>query len=176
MIRRMLTAAVCGILLFAICSPSATSAAEAICRAPVEVTAPDLTNAYSRFVREVNKVQTIPVAKLRTGSQHPDPDFGYYGYRHEELHKMGVIDKLIEQSNKSCCDGGKGGECRVTDLRYGGPTGREAYLDGQWCQITPGVKIFTNIELPDGAFAVVCAAKSNGSCPSNYCAAEVPGI
>lgn len=108
---------------------------------------------------------------------HPDINFGNYGYRHHELHQSGVIDKLIRQSNKTCCDGGKGGECRVTSTRI--KHGRkEAYLEGRWCPISRDVTIFTDIELPDGAFAVVCASIPiiKGRCPATYCAAEVPGI
>jgi len=106
-----------------------------------------------------------------------DPKFGAYGYRHLDLHHHGVIDKLIEQSGHNCCDGGKGGECRVTTIVRCG-TRIMAWLDGNWCPLNTKMTIFTNIALPQKAFAVVCASQTLGmnTCPSSYCAAEAPGL
>ncbi|MBI2618000.1 hypothetical protein HYW58_00925 [Candidatus Kaiserbacteria bacterium] len=112
-----------------------------------------------------------------TFSEDKRPSLGDYGYRHKELHERGVVKKLMEKFGTTCCDGGKGGECRVTRIVRTG-AGSLALLNGKWCPITLGIRY--DIELPKDAFAVVCASKYNGNsddygCPDVYCAAMTPG-
>jgi hypothetical protein len=105
-------------------------------------------------------------------------EFGDYGYRHFELHKSGTIDELLERTGKTCCDGGMGGECRVTQIRFGSLGKWEAYLDGRWCPVDAEIRY--DVQLPSDVTAIVCAArsaldKSDQGCPSTYCAATAPG-
>lgn len=100
---------------------------------------------------------------------------GDYGFGHEKLHKHGVIKNLIKRTGENCCDGGEGGECRVTRIRLTG-TGAKAFLDGKWCSVTAPIRF--DIELPRDVFAVVCASKIRDprtECPISYCAAMTPG-
>lgn len=105
------------------------------------------------------------------------PGFGTYGYRHTELHQYGIIDRLIELNGHNCCDGGMGGECRVTEIRH---ESSQAYFlhDGVWCPIHMNVPIYL-LNMPSRASAVVCASKgmyinSFGKvCPTAvYCAGQ----
>lgn len=84
--------------------------------------------------------------------------YGYYGYRHEELHASGVIQELMNKTGTQCCDGGMGGECRVTTIRFSPEGTWEAYIDGVWTRIQ-NVTIHYDIPLPNDAPAVVCASR-----------------
>lgn len=119
------------------------------------------------------------IALLWTGTAIPTEDgvksLGDYGFQHDKLHKQGVIQNLIKRSGENCCDGGDGGECRVTRIHLTG-VGAKAILNGKWCPVT--VRIRTDIGLPMDVFAVVCASKEddpNTGCPTTYCAAMTPG-
>lgn len=96
--------------------------------------------------------------------------FGTYSYRHQYLHGLGVIDRLLNATKKSCCDGGMGGECRATELS---PDGRHFKHGSRWCPLAPGQVIHTNIGLPNDVQAVVCAPNSSVDiCPeTTYCVA-----
>lgn len=103
-----------------------------------------------------------------------EPQFGSYGYRHGDLHVSGTIAQLMKLTDSSCCDGENSGECRVTTIRPSPTEAQvmEAFLEGRWCPIPGSVQIFTNLTLPEGAQAVVCAQSSSpGTCPYGvYCA------
>ncbi len=96
--------------------------------------------------------------------------FGTYGYRHHEMHALGVIDDLLKKSKKSCCDSGLGGECRVTELSLDGKFYKYGNL---WCPISSTTDIRLDVSLPLDVQAIVCARASNlNTCPSvTYCAA-----
>ncbi len=102
---------------------------------------------------------------------------GYYGHQHQKLHEHGVVRELMRRMGKNCCDGGLGGECRVTQI-WQNPNGKwMALLDGMHCPVS--VEPITDIPLPSGVFAVVCAAKipqnATRACPATYCAAAADG-
>lgn len=104
-----------------------------------------------------------------------NPEFGTYCYMHKFLHEHGVVQDLIEKSGKSCCDGGTGGECRVTLIRRGHEGW--SFLHGDtWCAL--GVNVRFDVRFPPavrkaGVNAVVCASGYivNGCPNGNYCAA-----
>ncbi len=103
-----------------------------------------------------------------------EPEMGDYGYGHGDLHAYGTIDRLMQSFGHACCDGGEGGECRKTEVRYTGERW-EAYLNGTWCplSITPHF----DVPLPPDTQAVVCAdyrIRSDG-CSATYCAATILG-
>lgn len=134
-----------------------------------------ITDLIAFFVAVLLSVSVVQAQDL--GHPHSDPSFGYYGYGHLKLHQYGVIENLMDKTGKNCCDGGHGGECRITMIsRTDGVP--KAYIDGKWCPILDNVTIFRDIPLPPNAFAAVCAGKSKhlSSCPSIYCAAETPGM
>lgn len=115
-----------------------------------------------------------------------DADLGNYGHRHYELHSKEIIRHLMDATGSKCCDGGMGGECRVTKIKAlsqpseeTGSVMYDAWLDGQWCPIT--VKVHLDIALPDDVQAVVCAHKpittmGRGGCPATFCAAASTGM
>ncbi len=119
------------------------------------------------FAQDATPHDVLPVIPLITD----DPSFGSYGYRHHELHALGSIDQLMDLTGSNCCDGGEGGECRVTEIRQG-PERLEAFLDGRWCPLPNTVMVYNGINLPEGANAVVCASNAAGiGCPAGvYCA------
>jgi hypothetical protein len=94
--------------------------------------------------------------------------FGTYSYLHDYLHSLGVINRLLQATNKSCCDGGHGGECRATELS---PDNRSFKHGDRWCPLAPNQKIYTNIGLPNDVQAVVCAPYAPpDTCPiTSYC-------
>jgi len=99
---------------------------------------------------------------------------GDYGYRHRELHELGVIDGLMKEFDSNCCDGGKGGECRITRVRtVGGQL--QAWLNRKWCPLY--LDPVYHLELPPNAAAAVCASKGTfeSGCPLSYCAAVANG-
>lgn len=100
------------------------------------------------------------------------PDFGEYGYGHKELHEFGSIQELIKKENKTCCDGGAGGECRMTAIRWQSP--KSLFKHGSvWCEFNSEI-IRTDVKLPPGTEAIVCAPKAApGSCPLNVWCASV---
>lgn len=116
-------------------------------------------------------------------SEDSSPALGDYGHGHSLLHRHGVIDELLEKTGSYCCDGGHGGECRITRLRYrvttSGDVRKEALLDGQWCPLGK-TKVHYDLHslttLPE-AQAVVCAEKgARTRCPVTYCAAANAGL
>lgn len=100
--------------------------------------------------------------------------FSYWGYRHAELHRRGVIAELLERTRgKNCCNGIDSGECRVSEVDLGA---RRVMVDGEWCPISPDTRI-TPLEsldaIADGdhPVAVVCASRTYGKrCDTtSYC-------
>lgn len=88
-------------------------------------------------------------------NQSKAPQFGEYGYRHRDLHERGTIQQLMDVTGKSCCDGGDGGECRVTDIIWA--NGATFFNhNGLLCPFSIPVN---SVNLPLGARAVVCASK-----------------
>lgn len=77
--------------------------------------------------------------------------FGTYGYRHQEMHDLGVIQDLITRSGQNCCDGGMGGECRVTQISTDGKFYR---YNEQWCPLSTTTDIRTDVRLPAGVGAM----------------------
>ncbi len=102
---------------------------------------------------------------------------GDYGYRHHELHHTGVVASIIEHAGQNCCDGGEGGECRVTKLQPHHGGGFEAFLDGKWCPIPETVPILYSTKLLMDNTPVVCASERKGAdgCPIVFCAAAAWG-
>lgn len=108
---------------------------------------------------------------------------GDYGHGHSLLHRYGVIDELLEKTGSHCCDGGHGGECRITRLRYhpteSGDIRKEAWLNRRWCPLGDTkvhYDLRTLTDLPE-VQAVVCASKGSRSpCPVTYCAAANAGL
>lgn len=112
---------------------------------------------------------------IPAANSSPEASLGDYGFRHSELHASGIIKQLLEIFNSGCCDGGTGGECRVTQVRPDGNGRLEALLDGNWCPLS--VNPTQGISLPESIPAVVCAARgARGAqfCPATYCAAIKP--
>lgn len=108
-----------------------------------------------------------------TANADENPPFGYYGYRHHEMHSRGIIPKMIAKMAKSCCDGGKGGECRVTKTNL---EMTKVFIDGRLCPISTRTTVRTDIELPEDVEAIACAAPSEQGgasriCPTIYCLA-----
>lgn len=110
-------------------------------------------------------LSSIPV---EAAPQDENVPFGTYSYRHGYLHSLGVIDRLLKLTKKSCCDGGEGGECRATELSI---DNRYFKHGDMWCPLTTGQQINTNVGLPHDVQAVVCASFSSPDvCPaSSYC-------
>lgn len=104
----------------------------------------------------------------------PDAKFGEYGYEHGRLHRFGTIDDLMGKTNSNCCDGGAGGECRVTELWQNS--------DGKWffnhngiaCPVTKSIQF--DVKMPLDVNGVICApAAGSSDCPhTTYCAAARP--
>jgi hypothetical protein len=97
------------------------------------------------------------------------PGYGLYGYRHSDLHEFGTIQELMSRTGKSCCDGGVGGECRVTTIKM--ENGAGFFLHGDiWCPLNPSTS-YAFVKMPLDAPAVVCASKTSPDvCPTTYCA------
>lgn len=171
MIKQLMRTALCGLLLTA-ASAISSEAADKMCRA--EPPHP-LKQAFERLVERLHNGLIKPIPADQTIVSPKETRFGWYGYRHQELHDDGVIKKLMLKTRSSCCDGGKGGECRVTAFRFYNSQ-RQVFLDGVWCPVSRSVTVHTDIDLPQGAFGVACASKSyRGQCPAVYCAAKSPG-
>lgn len=107
----------------------------------------------------------------------PSIPFSHYGYRHCELHQYGTIDALLAKTDSNCCDGGRGGECRVTTFsRIDGAW--YAQIDGLTCPVS--VQVHFDIPMPTNVQGVICAPGAYGKpmvvCPKTYCAAVAPGL
>jgi hypothetical protein len=104
-----------------------------------------------------------PMSSMHTGdppmnmsTMPDDAPFGYYGYKHRELHRFGSIDRLMAVTGKNCCDGIDGGECRATRLHF--EMGKwYAELDGQRCAVTGAIHY--DVPLPNDVEAIVCAPR-----------------
>jgi len=102
-----------------------------------------------------------------------EPAYGTYGYRHPELHERGTIDELMRRTGRNCCDGGDGGECRVTTITS--IAGRGYFrLGDKWCPINEETSYALLMTIPGDAPAVVCASEKvdpQTGCPYvTYCA------
>ena len=103
--------------------------------------------------------------------------FSWYGYRHAELHKQGVIDELLEKTKgKNCCSGVYSGECRVTKYITDGVGKRRVQIDGMNCEITDDTRIVQLDRFAEQDTVVVCAHKTDDpargyerQCPRTYC-------
>lgn len=98
-------------------------------------------------------------------AQGEETRFGYWAYRHKELHARKVIDELVARiPGTTCCNGIHRGECRVSKVRL---YDKMAFVDGEWCPISKDTRwtpldTLTDITDGDEEIAVVCASKSEG--------------
>jgi len=112
--------------------------------------------------------------------------YSFWGYRHAELHKNGLVAILQKLTGSKCCDGPKSGECRVSSVDI---PSRLVLVDGQWCPYSDKTKIVVLGELEslsDGqrAIALVCAGRTyemtgwdgpkKRTCPDSYCIGILP--
>lgn len=119
-----------------------------------------------------------PTAGLTQEHSHSEVPYGTYGYKHSLLHQFGIIEKLLQRTQKSCCDGGVGGECRGTVIRSNVEQKTWEFKHGNiWCPVSS--EIILDIDFPselttEGIHAVVCAGKTAPNvCPSRtYCSAR----
>lgn len=105
-----------------------------------------------------------------------NPDYGKYSYRHGDLHRHGTIQQLLDAVNNDCCDGGHGGECRVTTIINIGGYGFFQHGD-TWCPLSKDTR-YASVPLPPDAKAVVCASRGvghNSGCPNYTYCAGMPG-
>ena len=120
---------------------------------------------------------TLLFAMTSAAPQEQEKRFGYWGYRHMELHMLGVIEELQKRTNSKCCNGLMSGECRVTTVDLPRKT---AYIDGlENCPLDSNTRItalesLSKIKEPGKAVAVVCAGRSFSDhgvrhCPVAYC-------
>lgn len=86
-----------------------------------------------------------------------NPNFSEYSFCHFELHELGFIRQILEQTRpNNCCDGSSGGECRMTIVDL---TKDQAYIAHQWQGfVRKKVKIVPVQGLRVG-FAIVCAGQ-----------------
>ncbi|GEM_PF-5415707 len=105
--------------------------------------------------------------------QEEAPGFSFWGYRHRELHALGLIEQLQERTQHKCCNSVESGECRVTSVNM---PSKEVLIDGKWCPISKDTRIAALEglgEIADGneTIAIVCAARSYSPmvCPPAYC-------
>jgi hypothetical protein len=105
-----------------------------------------------------------PQATPRESAAAPEEKrFGYWGYRHRELHERRVIAELVERTKgKNCCSGINSGECRVSKVDL---LRKLAYVDGRWCPMDPDTRVTPLSSLAgmhDGneEIAVVCANRN----------------
>lgn len=126
------------------------------------------------------RAQHIHHSLIPASSNQPtEPNLGDYGYRHKEIHKRGIVSEILSILDSQCCDGGEGGECRVTKIRPNGHDKLEALLDGEWCPLGNALTT-TDVNLGEDIEAVVCASKvrlfnqrtGRRDCPAAYCAAH----
>lgn len=109
----------------------------------------------------------------------PETRFGWWGYRHAELHADGVIAELVEKSKPTnCCNGVWKGECRVTRYVTNGVGPRMVLIDGMVCPINPNTKIVQLNRFMEADTVVLCANKTvtgnpytaeQRKCPDTFC-------
>jgi hypothetical protein len=132
----------------------------------------------------------LPLPHVRPLHEHtagPQVDkekrLSYWGYRHPEVHANGLVAKLQDLTGKSCCDGPKSGECRISVVDL---PAKKVLVDGEWCPYfdTTKVVVLDGLEkLQDGqeTIALVCAARTNRilglerrQCAGVYCIGILP--
>jgi len=107
--------------------------------------------------------------------------FGWSGYCHAELHRLGLVQKLLDLTKSDCCGGVLSDECRVTVINV---QARTTVIDGVLCSIPKDIVIHQIPELrkvagcSEAAVAMICANKGSPqgqTCGAIYCAAYEGG-
>lgn len=125
----------------------------------------------------------------KTTHDHPGPHgneekrLSYWGYRHHEAHKKGLVHMLHKLTNSKCCDGPDSGECRISTVDM---PAKKVMIDGEWCPYdnTTKVAVLEGLESMrdgDATIALVCAGQTNRiagterrQCVSVYCIGILP--
>ena len=98
-----------------------------------------------------------------------NPRFSMWGWCHQELHALGLIEELLRQvAPDQCCGGPYSGECRIAKVDW---PGKRGFVNGRWIPFnygdygTQGTKRAIINEIKPG-YAIVC---SNAPGSQVYC-------
>ncbi len=94
----------------------------------------------------------------------PGQNVGDYGFGHSLLHADRIVEQLETLKGGTCCDGGKGGECRQTVIKYDALGKEHVLVDGSWCPVPRDFldkmeEAGDKIKMPEGIEAVICSRK-----------------
>ena len=129
-------------------------------------------------------VPSAPYSILRRLSQEKktsETRFSWWGYCHDQLHKLELTDLVVKKTGGYCCSGQYRGRCRMTIVNV---QARTTLVDGVLCTIPKDVKIVVIPELRQVAgcsgavIAVVCASKASpqgSECGAVHCVAVAGG-
>lgn len=104
----------------------------------------------------------------------------YWAFRHDSLHRRGIIKQILDGTHSQCCGGTDSGECRVSRINW---LERKVLVDGEWCPLTADAKAVSVEGLENDEEVVVCAGQTARSfpgynktiCPSTYCIGQRGG-
>lgn len=166
---RIVSAVVMTLLIF-VTSASAQQAPD-ICYGSKQ----NYTQAKANFGKR--RVADVPVDDNGVRQENR---LSYWAYKHDSLHRRGIVDQILKQTKTNCCGSTDSGECRVSRINTIDHT---VLVDGKWCPLSPNAATAVVEGLENDEEVVVCAGKTKRSfpafytneCPSTYCVGERGG-